>query len=160
QFRFVSVNAAFLKVTGLSPEAVVGKTVNEVIPEPSLTMVLGNYRKAVEENTVVVWEETSDYPTGRLTGKVSVAPVCDKNGKCTNLVGSVHDITEQVTAAQLIRGSEARLKNAERLAHVGPWDWDIRAKRVSWSEECFRILGMSQCDTLGYEELLQTVLPQ
>ena len=40
RFRFVSVNAAFLRVTGLSPEAVVGKTVNEVIPEPSLTMVL------------------------------------------------------------------------------------------------------------------------
>jgi GAF domain-containing protein len=34
QFRFVSVNAAFLRVTGLSREAVIGKTVNEVIPEP------------------------------------------------------------------------------------------------------------------------------
>ena len=45
QFRFVSVNAAFLRVTGLSVEMVVGKTVNEVIPEPSLTMVLGKYRQ-------------------------------------------------------------------------------------------------------------------
>ena len=36
RFRFVSVNAAFLRVTGLRMEAVVGKTVNEVIPEPSL----------------------------------------------------------------------------------------------------------------------------
>ena len=44
QFRFVSVNAAFLRVTGLSQEKVVGKTVNEVIPEPSLTMVLEKYR--------------------------------------------------------------------------------------------------------------------
>jgi len=40
QFRFVSVNLAFLKVTGLNPEMVVGRTVNEIIPEPSLTMVL------------------------------------------------------------------------------------------------------------------------
>src|SRR4051812_40818037 len=40
RFRFVSVNATFLRVTGLSPAAVVGKTVNEVIPEPSLTIVL------------------------------------------------------------------------------------------------------------------------
>ena len=64
QFRFVSVNAAFLRVTGLSLETVVGKTVNEVIPEPSLTMVLGKYRQAVEENTIVRWEETSDYPPG------------------------------------------------------------------------------------------------
>ena len=53
RFRFVSVNAAFLRVTGLSQEAVIGKTVNEVIPEPSLTMVLGKYRQAIEENTAV-----------------------------------------------------------------------------------------------------------
>src|SRR5438270_14059891 len=48
RFRFVSVNAAFLRVTGLSADAVVGKTVNEVIPEPSRTLVLEKYREAVE----------------------------------------------------------------------------------------------------------------
>jgi PAS domain S-box-containing protein len=119
QLRFVSVNAAFLKLTGLSREAVIGKTVNEVIPEPSLTMVLGKYRQAIEENTTVVWEETSDYPTGRLTGEVSVAPVFDNKGNCTHLVGSVHDITERKRAEAALRESEARLKNVERLAHVG-----------------------------------------
>ena len=101
QFRFVSVNAAFSKVTGLSQEMVVGKTVNEVIPEPSLTMVLGKYRQAIEEKHVVRWEETSDYPAGRLTGEVSVAPVFDKTGTCTHLVGSVHDITEIKRAEQI-----------------------------------------------------------
>jgi PAS domain S-box-containing protein len=94
QVRFVSVNAAFLRVTGLSPEEVVGKTVSDVIPEPSLTIALGKYRKAVEEKTIVEWEETSDYPAGRLTGEVSIAPVFDNTGTCTHLVGSVHDITE------------------------------------------------------------------
>jgi integral membrane sensor domain MASE1 len=75
QFRIVSVNAAFLKLTGLSQEKVVGKTVNEVIPEPSLTIVLGKYRQAVQENTIVQWVETSDYPAfvecGRFTPPVS-----------------------------------------------------------------------------------------
>jgi len=79
---------------GLSLEKVAGKTVNEIIPEPSLTMVLGKYREAVEGRATVLWEETSDYPTGRLTGEVSITPVLDKTGKCTHLVGSVHDITE------------------------------------------------------------------
>jgi len=101
QFRIVSVNAAFLRVTGLSQEEVVGKTVNQVIPEPSLTMVLGKYRQAIEEGTVVRWEEISDYPTGRLTGEVSVAPVLDNTGTCTHLVGSVHDITEIKRAQEI-----------------------------------------------------------
>jgi PAS domain S-box-containing protein len=121
QFRFVSVNAAFLRVTGLSLETVVGKTVNEVIPGPSLTMALGKYRQAVEENTIVFWEETSDYPTGRLTGEVSVAPLFDNKGRCTHLVGSVHDITERKRAEAALRQSEERFRNMADTAPVMIW---------------------------------------
>ena len=101
RFRIVSVNAAFLRATGLSQEKVVGKIVNEVIPEASLTYVLGKYRQAIEEGAVVRWEETSDYPAGRLTGEVSVAPVFDNTGTCSHLVGSVHDITEVKRAHEI-----------------------------------------------------------
>ncbi len=101
QFRIISVNAAFLRLTGLNQEGVVGKTVNEVIPGPSLPMVLKKYRQAIEKKTIVRWEETSDYPAGRLSGEVSVAPVFDKEGACTHLVGSVHDITEKKRAQEI-----------------------------------------------------------
>jgi len=93
-FRFASVNTSFLRVTGLSREAVVGKMVSDVVPEPSLSMVLEKYRQAIEQHTTVLWEETSEYPAGRLVGEVSVTPVFDQTGKCTHLVGSVHDITD------------------------------------------------------------------
>jgi PAS domain S-box-containing protein len=160
RFRFVSVSAAFLRVTGLSREAVIGKSVNEVIPEPSLTMVLGKYRQAIEEETTVVWEETSDYPTGRLTGEVSVAPVFDNKGNCTHLVGSVHDITERKRAEAALRESEVRLKNAERLAHVGHWTWDLKSNQVTWSEEMFHIFGHPQDYAPSYEEFFQALIPQ
>jgi len=160
RFRFVSVNAAFLNVTGLSREMVVGKTVNEVIPEPSLTMVLGKYRQAIEENNTVVWEETSDYPTGRLTGEVSVVPIFDNKGNCTHLVGSVHDITERKRAEAALRESEARLKKAERLAHVGHWHWNLKSDQVTWSEEMFNIFGQPRDYTPTYEGFFQTVIPQ
>lgn len=94
-YRFVSVNPAFMAVTGLPSEMVVGKRVDEIIPPPSLTLVLDRYREAIAERKIVRWEETSDYPTGRLTGEVSVAPVFDAGGRCTHLVGAVHDITER-----------------------------------------------------------------
>ena len=122
QFRIISVNAAFQKLTGLNQEEVVGKTMNEVIPEPSLPMVLENYRQAIEGKTIVRWEETSDYPAGRLTGEVSVAPVFDDRGACTHLVGSVHDITEKKRAQEI----ENRL--ASDLEHSRD---DIRALAAS-----------------------------
>ena len=121
QFRFVSVNAAFLKVTGLSLDQVVGKTVDDVIPKPSLTIALEKYRQAVQENTIVQWVETSDYPAGRLTGEVRVAPVGDDRGRCTHLVGSVHDITEHKRAEAAIRESEERFRNIADTAPVLSW---------------------------------------
>jgi PAS domain S-box-containing protein len=119
RFRFVSVNAAFLKVTGLSRELVVGKTVDEVIPEPSLAMVLEKYRRASEEHTVVRWEETSDYPSGRLTGEVSVVPVFNDAGACTHLVGSVHDITERKRAEAERERLQRELAHAQKMESVG-----------------------------------------
>ena len=88
-YRFTSVNSAFLAATGLPAEAVVGKRVNDVIPEPSLTLALGKYGQAVREKGLVRWEETTDYPVGRVTGEVSVAPAFDEGGHCSHLVGAV-----------------------------------------------------------------------
>ena len=74
---------------------VVGKTVNEVIPEPSLTMVQGKYRQAIEEKTTVIWEETSDYPTAppvtclfyRRRAARQAGPFRCSLGRPVNLVG-------------------------------------------------------------------------
>jgi PAS domain S-box-containing protein len=160
QFSFVSVNAAFLKVTGLSREAVVGKTVNQVIPEPSLTMVLGKYRQAIEEHTTVLWEETSDYPTGRLTGEVCVTPIFDNTGTCTRLVGSVHDITERKRAEAALRKTEAHLVIAQRLANLGSWERDEETGNTEFSDEMLRILGMPEYPPPTLAEFLNYVHPE
>ena len=167
QFRFVSVNAAFLRVTGLSQGKVVGQIVNEVIPEPSLMMVLGKYRQAIEEKTVVHWEETSDYPTGRLTGEVSVAPVFDNEGTCTDLVGSIHDITQRKRdeaalrdREQRLRASEIQLKDAQRLAKVGSWERRIDIAISQWSDENRRILGVSNDAPANFSTFINCVHPK
>jgi len=112
RYRFISVNQAFVSTTGLDRNQVVGKRVDEVIPEPSLTLVLEKYGEAIRERRVVRWEETSEYPKGRLTGDVSIAPVFDDAGNCAHLVGAVHDATER-------KQLEAQFRQAQKMESVG-----------------------------------------
>jgi signal transduction histidine kinase/CheY-like chemotaxis protein len=51
------------------------------------------------------------------------------------------DCIERSLADERLRESEARLKNAERLARVGNFQWDLQTNRMSGSEEMYRIFG-------------------
>jgi PAS domain S-box-containing protein len=146
QYRFISVNLAFLKVTGLPSEQVIGRKVNEIIPEPSLTIVLGKYRQAIEEKAIVRWEETSDYPTGRLTGEVNIAPVFDEAGACTHLVGSVHDITERKLMEEALRASEERFK---AIASNTPDHILMQDHQLKYTFVVNPQLGLTEQDMIG-----------
>ncbi len=118
-FRFESVNRQFVATTGMPVEAVVGKRLEAVIPAPSLPLVLDRYRQAAGDKAALRWEETSDYPTGRLTGEVSIAPVLDEQGRCTHLVGAVHDITARRRAEERHAQTEDMLRQAQKLESIG-----------------------------------------
>src|SRR5687767_3577223 len=60
RFRFLAINPVFTRATGLREDQVVGKLVDEIIPEPSLTLVLSKYREAVAERRTIRWEETTE----------------------------------------------------------------------------------------------------
>jgi PAS domain S-box-containing protein len=52
----------------------------------------------------------------------------------------------QKTLSELSRElqeSNARLKEAQRVAHVGHWEWDLETDVVVWSDETYRIFGLS-----------------
>jgi len=52
-----------------------------------------------------------------------------------------------------------RLIEAQEVAHVGSWEWDIGADRVWWSDEMYRIYGVERGAPIGYETFLKRVHP-
>jgi two-component system cell cycle sensor histidine kinase/response regulator CckA len=89
-----------------------------------------------------------------------VEAIRNDQGIAVRLAGATQDITEHVKARELLRESEERLKNAERIAHVGHWHWDLKSNQVLWSEGCFRIFGRPRDYIPSYEGFLKTVVPQ
>ena len=100
RFRFVSVNRAFLDITGLSREQVVGKRIEQVLPKTAQAVVISKYKEAIVDNKTVFWEQASTFPTGEFVGAVAVTPVRNAQGVCAHLVGTVHDLTERKRAEE------------------------------------------------------------
>ena len=74
RFKFIDINKAFTQVSGLNKAQVIGKYVEEVIPEPDLSIVLTNYNKAIATKANVIWEQTSSYPSGEKIEHISTKP--------------------------------------------------------------------------------------
>ncbi len=49
---------------------------------------------------------------------------------------------ELETAFNLLKESEKGLAEAQRIAHIGSWDWNIVTDEVSWSDEIYRIFEL------------------
>ncbi|MBL8491722.1 MAG: PAS domain S-box protein, partial [Rhodocyclaceae bacterium] len=76
------------------------------------------------------------------------------------IVGNRIDITERKNAEISVRENARRLNEAQRVAHVGDWQFDLADKRLIWSLEVFRIFERDQEGFRPtYEALLEAIHP-
>lgn len=71
------------------------------------------------------------------------SPTVDADGYVTGMVLNFRETTQRKRMEEALRASEARLAHAQRVAHVGHWDWDIRTGALVWSDETYRIFGLA-----------------
>ena len=51
------------------------------------------------------------------------------------------DISMRIAAEERLRRSEAQLAEAQELAALGSWEWDLVSDEIAWSPQFYRILG-------------------
>jgi PAS domain S-box-containing protein len=72
---------------------------------------------------------------------VLVDPLVDRAKQIVGCVGAAFDITENRETAERLARSERRLREAQGVAHVGSFEWDIQPNILTWSDELQRIYG-------------------
>jgi PAS domain S-box-containing protein len=60
-----------------------------------------------------------------------------------------------------IRNNQTRLANAQKIAHLGDFDWDLRKNKINWSDEVYSIFGKRPQGFLAtYQKFLSFVHPE
>jgi PAS domain S-box-containing protein len=58
---------------------------------------------------------------------------------------------------EALRESQRRLEEAQRMARIGHWHLDLATQQVTWSDEIFRIFGLSPDRKLKLADLLEVI---
>ena len=74
-----------------------------------------------------------------------------------NMIGMA---IERDRAEKILKNSEASLTNAQRIAHLGNWEWNIVTNEIRWSDEVYRIFGLTPQEFgVTYGAFLNSVYP-
>jgi signal transduction histidine kinase len=70
-------------------------------------------------------------------------------------------LSERVTAEAKLERTLARLSEAQTVARLGSWEWDIAADRITWSDELYRLYDIEPgAEPLTFESFLEHVHPE
>ncbi len=70
------------------------------------------------------------------------------------------EIAERTQAEAALLKSQARLTEAQRIARLGNWEWDIINNTIIWSDEVYRIFGLEPLQLEGtFEGFLKRAHP-
>jgi PAS domain S-box-containing protein len=160
--RLLDANDAFLRMVGYDREDVkVGLRWFEMTP-PDWQEVHARDEAAELATTGMMQAREKEY--FRKDGSrvpVLIGAACFED-QPNQGVAYILDLTRQKQAEEALRRSEAHLTQAQRLAHVGSWVWQVAGPKVVYlSEECYRVYGFDpQGGVPTWQERLQRVHPE
>ncbi len=131
---------------------------------------------------LLVWASLRFFQRGAVTGAFVVAAFAIKGaidgttalggGSATEVVQLSEGLLAAIIVSLLILGAalserkaaerelhreHANLAEAQELAHIGSWEWNIADNGISWSDELFRIYGLDPAHGVTYGTYLEHI---
>lgn len=156
ELRLTAPAGAALAGTGIEGRQAIGHRVGSFMTHRrQRDLIVASHRRALKGERV-----TYELRWDGHALQCCVEPLRDGDGEIVGCLGVALDISERARAEEAVRASELSLVEAQRVAHVGSWSWDIASGQITWSDELFRIFGREPGGkTPSYEELATIYTP-
>ncbi len=147
--RLEMMNPAFARMHGYKVDELIGRPAASLLAPECQTSMAQHIQLADENGGHYSWEMSHYRRDGSwFIGLNDIINIKDAAGHVRFRVMNIRDITARKRDEETLRRNEARLANAQRIARLGDWEWDIGKNSLKWSEETWRLLGLrpEQCE--------------
>ncbi len=159
----VYANRCMRDVFGYEPGEFIGKNTDFLYASAEEYVGFGEKVRSVllEGRDALHTEQLFRRKTGEVFPGEITCTFLKEDGEITQSITVLRDITRRKRAEQKMHLSESRLAEAQRIAHVGNWDWNIVTNELLWSDEIYRIFGLAPQEFgATYDAFLERVHPE
>jgi PAS domain S-box-containing protein len=82
----------------------------------------------------------------------SLVPLKDESDKIYAVLVMAHDNTELIASAK-------KLNEAQQIAQIGHWDWEVSTNRLTWSDNMYNVYGLNAADGIDLDKFISHVHP-
>ncbi|HEX2869214.1 MAG TPA: ATP-binding protein [Ignavibacteriales bacterium] len=161
--RYLRLNRRYCDILGYSHEELYSRTFFDITYAEDLEKELPFFRKLqngeIESYSI---EKRFIQKNGHLLWCLNTkSRAYDAGAHFRFFISTIEDISVRKQYEQALKESEAKLLEAQRLAHLGSFYFDMSNGKVEWSEEIYRIFEIDvQKPALSFEEWMQHVHPE
>ena len=148
-FEYVELNPIHEQLTGISTAEIQGKTPAQILPPEIAQAVEQNYRRCVETETIITYEEFLPFRGQDLWWLTSLAPLKNDTGRIFQIIGTATNITALKQAETRFQNLAANIPGAifRYILHSDGSDsviymnsgcyklWEIEAREVEHNTE-------------------------
>jgi PAS domain S-box-containing protein len=139
--RFTSFNAAFEALTGWPNSAWIGRAFIDIVHPDDVAACTAVFEAALRgETTPSVTHRVRTRAGEWLTFESTGTPQF-RDGRVVAVLGLARDVTDRARAEEELRRSQRLFEEAQQVAHVGYWEWELETDRLTWSDETYRLFG-------------------